>query len=174
MAEEELWKPVQESPNYFVSNLGNVKSNKGRVAGNLKLSTDKDGYRTICISTGDKRRLLKVHRLVAQAFVDNPDSKPQVCHIDGNKQNNTPDNLYWGNALENNRDKIKHGTVARGETQGLSKLTKDEVLQIKVLLSDGISSNVIGKMFGVHKSTIKTIKAGKSWSWLTNQNGEKQ
>jgi DNA-binding NarL/FixJ family response regulator len=168
MAEEELWKPVQESPNYFVSNFGNVKSNKGRVAGNLKLSTDRYGYRTICISTGDKRRLLKVHRLVAQAFVDNPDSKPHVCHIDGNKQNNTPENLYWGNPLENNRDKIKHGTIARGEAQGLSKLTKSEVLQIKDLLSKGISSNVIGKEFDVHKSTIKTIKSGKSWSWLTN------
>lgn len=164
--EGEVWKPIQESADYFVSNLGNVRSNKKRIEGNLKQLVDKDGYLVVSISTKPKRRLLKIHRLVAQAFIDNPESKPQVCHKDGSKDNNVYTNLYWGTAKENNVDKVSHGTVARGEKQGLSKLKKEEVIEIKRLLSKGETATSLGKKFGVHKSTIKTIKCGKSWGWL--------
>ena len=171
---EEIWKPIEGCEGYFVSNLGNVKSNKNRVKGNLKLLVDKDGYLTVWVSTKPKRRLLKVHRLVAQAFVDNPENKPQVCHKDGSKDNNVYTNLYWGTAKENNREKISHGTIARGEAQGLSKLKKEDVIEIKRLLSEGVRNITLAKRFGVNKSTIATIKSGGSWSWLdTQQNGDK-
>lgn len=164
---DEIWKPIQESPNYFVSNLGNIKSNKNRIKGNLKPLKDKDGYFTVSVRETGKMRLLKVHRLVAQAFIDNPENKPQVCHIDGDRGNNYYKNLYWGTSKENNRDKIKHGTLAKGNKIGISKLTADDVLKIRGLISEGSSSGVIAKIFGVHRSTVKSIRSGKTWSWLS-------
>lgn len=69
------------------------------------------GYYVVHIHLGDKNKILPVHRLVALSFVDNPENKPQVNHIDGNKKNNNADNLEWCTASENciHREKIVWG-----------------------------------------------------------------
>lgn len=67
-----------------------------------------DGYMEISVGARPQTRL-KVHRLVAMAFLDNPENKPQVNHIDGNKKNNDVSNLEWATARENVQHAIKHG-----------------------------------------------------------------
>lgn len=84
---------------YEVSNNGNVRNSKtGRV---LSQQTDKCGYRVVCLCENNKRHMIKVHRLVAQAFIPNDDNKPQIDHIDGNKENNVSTNLRWATPKEN-------------------------------------------------------------------------
>ena len=107
---EEIWKPIRESSNYLVSNLGNVKSlprtdrlnrlNKGCI---LKKSKDKDGYDMVNPRINNKNKTLKVHRLVAQAFIPNPENKPQVNHKNGIKTDNRAENLEWVTHSENTR-----------------------------------------------------------------------
>ena len=100
MEVKEEWKQIQDYNNYEVSSLGNVRNcNTGRV---LKL-TCKGGYIFTGLSQNSNSKTCPVHRLVALAFIDNPENKPQVNHKDKNRGNNIVSNLEWSTALENNK-----------------------------------------------------------------------
>lgn len=91
-----------------VSNQGRVRSNlrDGRI---LKPTPDKKGYLRLRVTIGRKKYSFKVHRLVAEAFIPNPEGKKQVNHIDGNKANNTVSNLEWVSNKENAYHAMRNG-----------------------------------------------------------------
>ena len=101
----ETWKDIKGFEGiYQISNMGRVKSFKADPNGRiLSIKNSKGDYLNIVLCHGNKRRSVKVHRLVAEAFVPNPHNKPEVNHIDGNKQNNRADNLEWVTRAENHR-----------------------------------------------------------------------
>lgn len=109
----ERWKPVVGYEGlYEVSNLGRVRSlprkgTKGRVLG-IDTSNSKH-YAHVPLTKNAKLHTTSLHRVVAEAWVPNPDNKPQVNHIDGNKLNNAANNLEWVTNLENMRHAIKTG-----------------------------------------------------------------
>lgn len=108
-----------DSNQYFVSNYGNVKSYVRSANGNLLKPHDNGGYLYVSLPKLDdsgtrKYRDIGIHRLVALAFLDNPENKPQVNHIDGNKQNNCVSNLEWVTSLENNRHALNIGLAHPG------------------------------------------------------------
>lgn len=114
---KEIWKDIKEFEGlYQVSNFGRIKRlskkvyNSGLVHNKkyfiskeiiLKNATISKGYLGVTLTKDKKRYPKKVHRLVAQAFIDNPENKPQVNHKDCNKQNNCVDNLEWCTNSEN-------------------------------------------------------------------------
>ena len=84
---------------YAVDDSGYVINAKtGRV---LKQSSTKKGYQKVDLYLGGERKTVRIHRLVAEAFILNPDNKPQVNHIDNNKLNNAVSNLEWVTDSEN-------------------------------------------------------------------------
>jgi hypothetical protein len=104
---QEIWKSVPDFEGYYeVSSFGNIRSFDrivepigrepyllpGRV---LRTQSDKDGYRLVTLTVNRVRRTLKVHRIVAQVFVPNPDNLPLVDHKDGTRDNNVDINLRW-------------------------------------------------------------------------------
>ena len=92
------WKEVSDNPNYLVSDTGRVR----RVGSNTDHSVrDKRGYLVTDLYQGGKRTTVRVHRLVAEAFISNPECKPEVNHKDGNKHNNTVSNLEYVSKKEN-------------------------------------------------------------------------
>lgn len=96
---QETWIKVKGFELYSVSDQGNVRNDKtGRI---LKGGLDTYGYPQVILCKNGSRYGRKVHRLVAEAFVPNPDNKPQVNHIDGNKQNNAASNLEFCTNQEN-------------------------------------------------------------------------
>jgi len=125
MIEQEIWKDCIGYEEYYqVSNLGNVRS-KDRVVNNSKGGTTRlikgivliqisyMGYNAVCFCVAGKikQRIVKVHRLVAQAFIPNLENKPCVNHIDGNKLNNNVENLEWATYRENTIHAISKGLM---------------------------------------------------------------
>lgn len=90
---EEIWKPIEKFEKYLISNLGRVYSTKRNQF--IKGTPDKKGYIRVRFYEKGKNYTCKVHRLVAQAFISNPDNLPQVNHKDENKANNCVNNLEW-------------------------------------------------------------------------------
>lgn len=125
--ENETWLPIRGFEGKLeVSDLGRVRSVERFVAFGQgrrwvpstirKLSNDRDGYKIIWASGKN----IKVHRAVAEAFIPNPENKPQVNHIDGNKSNNAVSNLEWVTSRENREHAtrmrlVKHVSVVRDD-----------------------------------------------------------
>lgn len=105
----ERWKEVDGTGGrLLVSDQGRVKSllRDGRI---LKATKDKKGYLRLRVTLDRKRYAFKVHRLVASAFIENPDNKPQVNHINGDKSDNRAANLEWSSNIENAHHAIRNG-----------------------------------------------------------------
>lgn len=119
-----------------------------------------------------KSKNFLVHRLVAMAFLENPNHLPEVNHIDGNQENNSITNLEWttrkGNALHSTRVLKKN----IGQSNKLSKLSEKDVLTIKELLDLGRSQIEIARKFSVTNHAIHRIAKGKNWAWLTGYGEE--
>lgn len=105
---KEIWKNIKEFENlYQVSNLGQIKSlRRGNI---LKQSQTKDNYLIVHLSNGKYQPNKLVHRLVAEAFLENIENKPQVNHKNGMKTNNRIDNLEWVTQEENQQHAYKTG-----------------------------------------------------------------
>lgn len=104
----EVWAKIEGYPNYEVSSFGNVRRGE-RI---LKAGCSSH-YLCISLFRENKRKRFSVHRLVAKAFIPNPDNKSQVNHIDGNKLNNHVSNLEWITHLENIHHAIRNGLIKR-------------------------------------------------------------
>ena len=110
---KEQWKEIDDYNGYSVSNTGKVKSfrrknnkEKGLI---LKQETTYKGYKQVCLYKDGKKHQKLVHRLVAEAFIPNPDNKPEINHKDTDKTNNTIFNLEWNTSSENTIHAYKNG-----------------------------------------------------------------
>lgn len=115
----EIWQDIKGyEGKYQVSNLGRVKSlnyNKSGKEHILKYGMNTQGYLNVCLCKNKLGKTFAVHRLVAEAFIENPDNLPQVNHIDEDKHNNCVYNLEWCNSKYNNNygTHIQRGLLTR-------------------------------------------------------------
>jgi hypothetical protein len=179
--QEEIWKDVVGYEGmYQVSNLGNVKSlsrivkyqenhsglRKERI---LKQNLTKSGYVHVVICINKLNKTVKVHRLVALAFIQNTENKHSVNHINGIKYDNRVENLEWVTHSENIIHAYKTGLKKgiRGNKSHLSKLTIKEVEKIRLIHSEGkISQKKIGEMFNISQAQVYRII--KKINWVAN------
>ena len=164
---EEIWKETEIS-GYFISNLGRLKGRSGKI---LKQRINHEGYYSLCLMPNGKNgkpKGIKIHILVAKAFILNPENKPQVNHIDGNKLNNNVSNLEWCTGKENMQHAFKNNlvTIHKGENSPQAKLTNEQASWIRehYILRDSVfGARALGRKFGVAHNTILEILQNKSY-----------
>jgi predicted XRE-type DNA-binding protein len=161
--DNEYWKSVVGyEGHYEVSNTGKVRRMQTKKILKPRIS---NGYFLVDLRVNGNRKYNRIHRLVISTFIGlPPTSRHEVRHLDGNKQNNNVNNLSWGTRKDNEHDKIRHGTTNRGQRNGQSKLTAEQVIQIRELLSQSnLLQRQIATMFNVTRMTISDIKRRRSW-----------
>ena len=141
---------------YIVSEDGTITNKKnGHI---VKPQLNGKGY--LRVSIGGKLRF--VHRLVAEAYIPNPENKPQVNHKDGNKLNNCVDNLEWVDNNENRKHAVSKGLHLYGEKCPFSKLTHEDVAEIRKI-GYSIPRNELATMFGISRQSVNDILKFRTW-----------
>ncbi len=164
---QEEWRVIADFPDYAVSDKGRVRritptSRGARRMNVLKNILTSHGYHQVNLYLDGKGKIFFVHTLVCQAFNSAPRiGQTHVAHGDGSKTNNTKENLRWASSSENEADKATHGTVAKGESSGVSKLT-DEL--VRAIRSDMRSQRKIARDYGITQANVSFIKLRKSWA----------
>jgi hypothetical protein len=159
----EQWKPAFPCGCYFVSDKGRVRrSSTGIVLAPVR---DRLGYVRLTLSHCGKRRSTYVHQLVADAFLSPRPPGMVPNHKNFITNDNRAANLEWLTPADNLRHASRHGrmTGPRGERCAQSKLTLEQVDEIRRRLRAGESHRALARSFGVSKSNIGFIGAGKSW-----------
>lgn len=176
----EVWKAIKKFDElYQVSNLGRVKSIDRYVKGSrdgvqfkpgveLTQKISNNGYARVHIRCGKINSYPLVHRLVAEAFLENPDNLPQINHRDGNKLNNSVDNLEWCTAQYNVRHGLRNHLIPSGEDSHRAKLTWEKVCDIKAEYVRGSSEFgliALAKKYGISKSMVSLIVRNEKWMY---------
>lgn len=162
-------------PNYHVTKIGDVYR-IGKYKPLYQGLAGREGkikYKIVTLVNRDGPRKFKVHRLVALAYIPNPENKPCVCHKDNNPLNNVSSNLYWGTQKENQQQMSIDGHSIKGKKlwEGRKhpikgntgpkspnhRLTIDKVRKIRKLHSDSYTGKYLTERFGISKSSVSKI-----------------
>lgn len=152
---KEIWKDIKGYEDiYQISNLGRVKSvETDRILKGCKTS---NGYLIVSLYKNSVMSTKKIHRLVADAFIQNPENKPQVNHIDENKTHNMVSNLEWMTAKENSN----HGT----RTDRLAKTLSIPIIATNIKTGESTEfygSSECARQLGIHVSCVTGVLKGR-------------
>lgn len=180
---KEIWKPIKDYEElYEVSNLGNVRSvdryvnaklngvlTKRKIEGtNIKPYLHKTGYYIVKLSKNGKRKNIKIHRLVAEAFIDNPNKLKCINHKDENKLNNYVENLEWCSYKYNNNYGTKKERISQSMFKKVCQYTVDgKFIKIWDSIKEAQKYYKTGNISAVCKNKRKTT-AGYVWKYMGN------
>jgi len=166
---EENWMPVANFPWYEVSSLGRLRrtvSTTCSKAGTIISGhVGKHGYRYFNATLNGRRKTLKIHRLVCEAF-HGPAPSPKHCvaHGDGDCLNNAASNLRWATTKENHEDRRLHGTHPTGSLNPRAVLSENDVISIRrIYQSGGMTTYQLGERYGVNASVIQKLLKRETW-----------
>lgn len=155
----EVWCQIIECPTYWISDQGRVFSTQsGKI---LKAQLGHKDYLQVQmygLSAGRVSR--KIHRLVAEAFIGTRPDGMEICHRDGNKNNNSISNLRYDTSAGNTQDSLTAGNLGR-------KLDASQVMQILELLEDGLPVKEIASRYQVSGENIRKIRRRQIWRHLS-------
>lgn len=161
----EVWKPIKGYEDcYQISDQGHVRSivkTTSRRIGILKPHL-KNGYLAINLFKDKTVKHFYIHRLVAEAFIPNPDDLPEVNHIDADKTNNDVSNLEWCTRNGNLKHAWDLGHKCTGESHGCAKLTEEDVRTIRDLRGK-MTTKELGEMFDIARCTVSAIQLHRIW-----------
>lgn len=179
--QKEIWKPIEGYGRlYEVSNMGKVKVlesfNKRNNHGKMVIYHQKEiirkvglassGYALITLRKNGKTKSFLLHRIVAKAFISNPENKPNVNHIDNDPANNATSNLEWVTQKENYAHSERQGRNTFGERSGVSKLKEVDVLKIREMYRSGSLKADIANIFSITTANVVYIVSRKTWKHI--------
>lgn len=155
--------------NYYADKSGIVYSSKSGVLKPLKQRKSNQGYYSVCIYDNGKQFQRYVHRIIIETFVRELDisKKETVNHIDGNKENNSLENLEIISAVENVKHSYRIGLHRIGEDHERAKFSDFIISSALQEITDGASVNSIAKKYGISQSYLNKIKNGSYRKYLS-------
>lgn len=170
----EIWKDISGyEGRYMISNLGRVKSFVKTLPFIRKQSNKKGNYKEVNLKNLDKSySYFTVHRLVASAFIPNPENKPFINHIDCNTENNVVSNLEWCTPKENMEHCVKLNRTYKyykRENKKIhnAKLNEDLVRQIRKMYYDEKMGQIdIAKKLNVNKNAVSGVITWRTWFYV--------
>lgn len=167
----EVFRSINGYENYYeISNYGRVKTLHGRYKNCIfkKPFVRKDGYVVVILIRDKKSTTFYLHKLVAGHFIEQDGNflKSEVNHIDGDKQNNSVNNLEWCTSSQNKKHAYNSGLVKIGSKRSSSKLTEELVMQIPDLIKSGNTIRQIAKLFDVSDTAIHHVLSGRNYAFL--------
>jgi hypothetical protein len=164
----EIWKPCSRHPGFRVSNFGRVAN--GTVL--LVQTVNGRGYSQVkmYLASGE-RKSERTHRLVADEFIPNPEGKPEVNHIDGDKQNNAVTNLEWVHGWENVRHAVTNGMVRRRSGASHHNCTRSEetIREICRQIAAGIPLATIERNLDLPRNSVSAIRRKRTWKAISDE-----
>ena len=168
---EETFKDVVGFEDLFkISNKGNLWSKRSQKI--LKQHIHKNGYYVCSTKIGGRKgvdKCFKIHRLVAEAFIPNPENKPTVNHKDTNKLNNNVENLEWATHSEQTEHAYANGLISKriGENNPAAKITNSDAWKIlEARQATGLSAAKLEILLGYPASVIRRVIDESSTSWV--------
>jgi len=189
--ENEIWKVIEDFPEYQINNFGSIKSLKFGKERILKQGKNTKGYYQVILNKNKRHYTKRVHTLVYENFYNEKLNENEcIHHIDKNKENNNWKNLkkiikYDHDIFHNPKgkyninfgkkrpneiiEKIKNGNTGKhvGQKNSNVKLTENNIIEIKKLLKLGFKNIEISRKLNINKRTISHIKVGDRWSHIT-------
>lgn len=147
---------------YLIFNDGSIYGKRKK----LKPRIDADGYLAVTVGDMKHRTCIRVHRIIAEQFVQNPDNLPEVNHIDYDRANPSADNLEQVSHQDNVSYSVQAGHYNDrhdGEKNGRARTTWNEVLEMREAYTNGESIAQIAKRYGKPWSTVGNIVHNKTW-----------
>ena len=167
------WVDIKGFEGYYqISNKGDIKALRyyGRAWEKIiPIGILKCGYHGVNLSCSNGRYTKLLHRLIAEAFIANPENKEHVNHKNGNKLDNNVCNLEWVTRSENMRHALSVGLLnsPKGELSSQAKLNNSQVLEIRQKANQqGVSKCDMAKEYSVSLTTIRNIVSRKKWAHI--------
>jgi HNH endonuclease len=170
-------RPIKDFPDYTIDIKGNIYSSERTIIRSdgksqyvpmrkLKPVLNSSGYYTVALYRDKKRYTKTTHRLLAEHYITCDIENGQVNHIDGNKTNNSINNLEWVTASENTKHAYSQGLCTFAKTKiNRAKLSIEQVLEIRYKYSNNSKSlKFIAKEYGVSRSAISRILRNERWT----------
>lgn len=146
---------------YEVNRAGEIRNKTtGKI---LKGCVNSRGYLNVSLYFEGGRATVSVHRAVAEAFLPNKKGLPFVNHRDLDKTHNAARNLEWVTEKENSEHAVDNGVMPRGEKNGNSKLTKNDIFHIREMLGAGYTKACIARTHGISRKLVLNIANEKTW-----------
>lgn len=159
----EVWEEIPNT-DYRVSNEGRVAKQRLGALKILGVARNSEGYPSVHLRENGRERLVKVHVLVAAAFIGpKPSALHEVNHKDGIRHNNSATNLEWVTRSQNSRHRYD---VLHGKASGRRKVTEVGAREILRRCAAGEVQRVIAADYGIDRTTVSCIATGKTWAWL--------
>jgi len=164
-------KQIEYAPRYYVSSAGDVYSDCGTERRKLNPWYSKYGYLfvTLCAEGGVEFRK-SCHRLVAENFIDNPENKPYVNHINSVRDDNRVENLEWCTQKENIHHALASGNFTpTGENNGASKHSESTIVKVCQLLENpDLNNKAVEGQTGVSAALVSKIRNGRAWLHISS------
>ncbi len=175
---KEIWRTHTDYPSYLISNYGRIKTFNWKNHGLeriMKPAYDANGYlRTMLKHKDGHFHTIKVHRIIGQVYIENPENKPCINHIDYIRSNNIVTNLEWVTIKENAHHSKCNLRSVMGENNPAATITEKEVLEIrarypfrkKLYRKGELTKRELAQQYNVTFGCIKNIVTNKTWKHL--------